>query len=326
MDKEKGILTIATGKKIYVDMACNLARSFLLWNKGGSIRFQLVTDLPEFVPSTLKKEIDLIFIEPGAVGPGFTSKLKMAELTLTAKTLFIDADCLIYGDLEKVFEKFGGHDFSVIGHLIYSGKKKGFCEDVEDILRRQEIPYFPLLCGSVYYLEKGPVTKNIFNYANDLVREYDNLGLIRLRNRENEEPLLAISMAKYKQTPIQDDGSVKADRMFYEFLRSNVLQGTARLWNQSTTPFPDYSQRRDSEPLIVHFNDTAANSYEYRSEIIRLGMAERKWNKSLIDLYVNLTCILPGRMKLNLKSFLRPFYRSLFGIRNIKLSERIIQN
>ena len=49
MSEQRYVLTIATGKKVFVDMAANLARSFLWWHHTGSdIQFQLVTDQPQF--------------------------------------------------------------------------------------------------------------------------------------------------------------------------------------------------------------------------------------------------------------------------------------
>jgi len=62
MSDKRYVLTIATGKKTYINMAVNLARSFLWWHKNSNIQFQLVTDQPAFIPADIKNQIKIIKI------------------------------------------------------------------------------------------------------------------------------------------------------------------------------------------------------------------------------------------------------------------------
>lgn len=50
---QKAAITIATGKRVYLDMALELARSFLFWNRSGTILFCIVTDLAFDLPPSL---------------------------------------------------------------------------------------------------------------------------------------------------------------------------------------------------------------------------------------------------------------------------------
>ncbi len=59
MSDQRYVLTIATGKKTFVDMAANLARSFLWWHPDSDIKFQLVTDQQAFIPA------DVVSKNPG---------------------------------------------------------------------------------------------------------------------------------------------------------------------------------------------------------------------------------------------------------------------
>lgn len=54
---QKAVVTIATGKKYFIDLASNLARSFLLHNQTQEISFRLVTDQISYVPEDLKKKL-----------------------------------------------------------------------------------------------------------------------------------------------------------------------------------------------------------------------------------------------------------------------------
>ena len=103
----KSVLTIATGKQLYIEMAVNLARSFKLWNDGSGIDFHLVTDLPQHLPADVKAFVKIVQVQPGEFGAGFTPKLYLDKLAPEGQTIFIDSDCVIYGSIlhyvRKVF-------------------------------------------------------------------------------------------------------------------------------------------------------------------------------------------------------------------------------
>ena len=321
---KRSVLTIAVSKKTYVDMACNLAMSFLLWNDTKKINFLLVTDCPQFIPKEIKQNINVVSISPGQVGDGFSSKLQMDQFACTEQTLFIDADCLVYGNLVPVFETFKGNDVSAVGYNRYAGKDIGFCRDIAAVIAVTGISYFPLICGSVYYFEKGDITGEVFEHARNLLKRYNDIGLVTLRGKENEEPLLAISMAKFNQQIVADTGLVKADRMFYECLESNVLLGKARLWSIGEVPVPEYSPLKSAEPLIVHFNASHAETFEYESETIRLQRFFLKnWPLVAANIYANSISVWPGQLKDNLKKVFRPLFKSIFGHRKVAISKRI---
>lgn len=322
MSGDKCVLTIAAGKDFFLDMACNLARSFLLWNENTGIRFSLVTDMPHAVPENLKKRIDIIYVEPSIIGQGFSSKLKMNNYSNCSKTLFIDADCIVYGDLSKVFDAFGDADFSVIGHTITSGTDMGFCKDVQSVMHKTGINYFPMLCGSIYFFSNTNISQSVFEFAKQMVDKYDETGLIRLRGRENEEPLLAIAMSKFKQLPIADDGSIKADRMFYKTLSADVMKGITVLNNDNNFPYPSYCTLKEARPLIIHFAAYFSELYEYKQEVFKLKMKEKKIPVILTQLIAGMYYTIPGKFSEAFKIAFRSVYRKIFGVRNIKASKR----
>lgn len=317
----KSVITIATGKPYYIHLAVNLARSFLYHHPHSDIKFWMVTDGKQHIPDDVLQKIKVLEIKPGEYGKGFSTKLYLDQFAQTQQTLFIDADCLVYGDLGFVFDRFEGRAISAIGDNINEGEF--FC-DVNQVVTKLGLNYMPRFVGGVYYLEKGETSTQVFSKARDLLSQYDDIGLIRLRGVENEEPLVALAMSASGEKAIPEDGSIKADRMFFHMIDTNILSGKARLWNKGKNENQRYYPIASSNPVIVHFNASFAEGFEYQSEVIRLILSFR-YNipHVLANMVAFGTTTLPGLLKSNVKNVLRPLYHFLFGHRKIKSSKRL---
>lgn len=320
MKTQKSVLTIAVGKKLYVDMALNLAKSYLLWNKDNGIEFILVTDRLDLVKkSNIYKNITIVEIETKDYDDGFAIKLHLDKFIKTPYTLFVDCDCLVYNDLSPVFEKFQNHTVSAIGKICTKGD---FFGNIADLIYKLNLAYMPKFVGAVYYVEKSPLASNIFKFARELKTQYDEIGLIRLRNKENEEPLIALSMAKFNQKPILDDGSIKADVMSYTDLKTNLIYSKCELSNRNNF-YPTWLTINNSKPLIVHYNSSFTESYQYITEIFKLNFFNLIKVKFIANLVGNLCILYPRKILLFTKNCTRPFYRKIIGIRAIKQTKRV---
>lgn len=319
---EKAVLTLATGKPIYIQMAINLARSFKWWHKHSSIRFVLATDQKQLIPPDLQ-DIEIIELQPGQYGQGFSPKLHLDKLAPAAKTLFVDADCLCVGSLESVFDRFANRAVSVVGTTISEGEWFG---NVAAICERFAVTALPKFNGGVYYMEKGEISDRVYATARELEPQYDEIGLLRLRDRPNDELLMAIAMALHNCTPIPDDGSILSDPQACPggvFL--DVLRGGSRLINppppnplhQPWYPFTEVN------PVLVHFLGHHATVYPYKREELRLAFTARNWSMLAADAAANLLYSTPYLSKTALKKALRPAYRQLFGVRAIPSSSRL---
>lgn len=325
---EKTVITVAAGKKLYVEYATNLAMSFLYWNTTSEIKFTLITDLSQYIPSKIAKRINVIAVESNEIGEGFSSKLVLNKYLNNGQNLFIDADCLIYGRLEPVFEKLKGNMATVIGHAITDGLGIGFCKDITRLLKRLELSYYPMFCGSVYYFEKQVEISCFFDYAKSLLPQYDALDLIRLRNKENEEPLIGLAMSKFNQHPVPDDGSIKADRMYFDYCSNNVLTGKSKLWVKKSPKNPTYCKLQFSNPTIIHYNARSTDAYEYIADARRLRFhVLYGGNKHLFDFFITFFYENPSAYLLYLyymlKASFRPISQKIFGVRKVKPSKRL---
>lgn len=320
---KRNVLTIAVGKRVYVEMAVALARSFFRWNGDTDISFYLVTDLPDLVPGDVKAKSTTISVKTGEIGAGFSSKLHLDQLAPQGKTIFIDSDCLIFENIDYLFDKFEGNDVSVVGGYISTGEWFG---DIGVICKKFALDKIPKFNGGLYYIKKGIEATKVYDTARQLEARYDEIGFLRLRNRPNDEVLMALAMQLNGQKPLDDDGTILSDPQacpgkYY----IDVINGKRLLVNP---PYP-HPQHQDwypferVSPAIVHFLDFHAQHYPYKREIYRLGKYALGKTNLFTPIWAKLHIEYPDRLKLLLKTIMRPVYHLLFGFRKIKASPRL---
>lgn len=310
----RAVITLALGPAIYRAMAITLARSIRRWHAPGELSFTLVTDDPAPLPPDLA-DVHLQVLRPAELGVGFQTKLHLDRLAPAAHTLFIDADCLVYGPLDPVFDKFSGRPVATLGGSMAEGDWFG---DVAALCRRLGVACIPKFNGGLYYLEPGAVATAVYTRARELAGRYDELGLVRLRGLPNDELLMASAMALHGLAAVPDDGTVMADPQACPGpLRTNVLRGRRRLVN----PPPPSPLHRAwypfgiVQPVIVHFLGHHVHSAHYRAEAARLRLAARGWPAPLATALATLAIDLPGRLTIWTKDRLRPLFHRFAGPR-----------
>jgi hypothetical protein len=135
-------------------------------------------------------------------------------------------------------------------------------------------------------------------------------------------------MAMYGQVPLLEDGSIKAEPMFYPSgLVVDVIKGRAILYNHENHPqHSNVWGLSCSNPLIVHFHCSNANRHQYKTECLKLEKVITKgWNYQIVRIYAFLRFTTPEQTKTFLKTIFRPLYRIMFGVRSIHQSERIVE-
>jgi len=313
----RSVLTLAIGDPLYLRLAVNLARSFEYWHEGNDLRFTLATDLPDQVPGDLK-DLQIIELESGKFGKGFSPKLYLNELAPAEQTLFVDADCLCTGPLDEAFECFSGHDVSVIGRPIFEGKWFG---DVSDICDSFDISAMPKFNGGVYYLEPGDECDAVYETAQSLKTEYDEIGFERLRTHPNDEVLISLAMALHDQEPVPEDGTIMNSTLACPGgMEIDTLRGVSRLYNPEDHPeHNDWYPLKEMNPALVHFLGHQTTQHPYRREAIRLKKVMRNgWPVWAADAWAALRFSMPWLTKERTKDLLRPAYHAFFGTRPIR--------
>lgn len=316
---DKTVLTIAVGDALYLRLATNLARSFRYWHDDSTIRFTLATDHPEGIPRDLQ-DLNVINLQTGQYGEGFSPKLFLNELAPASQTLFVDADCLCTAPLDESFSKFSGRSVSVVGRPVSEGDWFG---DVAAICDRFDIAEMPKFNGGVYYLEPGDECDVVYETAQSLKEEYDEIGFDRLRTHPNDEVLVSLAMALHDQEPVPEDGTIMNSTLACPGgMDIDVLRGTSRLYNPDDHPeHNDWYPLEEMNPALVHFLGHETSQHPYRREAIRLKKVMRDgWPVWAADAWAALRFSMPWLTKERTKDLLRPAYHALFGPRPVQKS------
>ena len=193
----KGFITIATGKEEYYELARNLLRSYRHFCQE-PLPFAILADRE----NEYTAEFDDVIIFPDGATNSYLDKLCLAEFAPYDTTIFIDADCLAYGDLNVIFDHFlDADDFSCFGRVLPLDDKTGWFE-FENLGELQEkVSYVVGLHGGIYFMRKGSMSQNVMHDAKGFIADYKKYGF-RGKFDLGDEPLVALSMAINNCHPI----------------------------------------------------------------------------------------------------------------------------
>jgi hypothetical protein len=288
----RSVLLLATNKRQYLKFAINCAESVKRHNP----------ELPIFIATNIQpdKQVEGVRFLPvsGDIAKLYIeAKLYLDTFLQTEETLFIDSDCLCYGNLDPIFDACQGMDVTVIGRLIPLEKYWGTGDKGAEFARKEfSIDNAILFNGGFYYIKKTSLTKRIFDKARDISLRYDEYGFHRIKNRwKNEEDLLSIGMISNKQVPLKDTGEFMSDLSTDQKPKKlNVLTGERLLRNPSDKFAPARSEYPSLySPLLLHFGGSNIRSYPYVSQRLLLKLFLSGIPVRLASLVVFMTIHIP---------------------------------
>lgn len=199
----KGFVTIATGKEQYYEIARNLLRSYRFTTKE-HLPFALLCD----TENEYTKEFDDVRIFPDPKR-AYLDKLNMFDLLPYDINVFIDADCLCFGDINRLFDIFQkADDFCCYGRVLPLEDKTGWFEyeNLNEDLQKQ-IDYVVGLHGGIYYMRKTEKCKKVLADAKAFSENYTDYKFKGKFETPGDEPVVALSMAVNGCKPIPHDFS-----------------------------------------------------------------------------------------------------------------------
>ena len=199
----KGFITIATGKEQYYKIAQNLLRSYRFTTKS-PLPFAILCD----TENEYTREFDDVRIFDEA-RCNYLDKLEMYEYLPYDINIFIDADCLVYRDINRLFDIFeSADDFSCYGRVLPLDDKTGWFEyeNLNDDLQKQ-VEYVVGLHGGIYYMRKTEKCKKVLEDAKTFALNYADYKFKGKFENPGDEPLVALSMAVNNCKPIPHDFS-----------------------------------------------------------------------------------------------------------------------
>lgn len=195
-----GFITIATGDEQYYSMAANLVRSYRLFS-AAPLPFAILSDRE----NAFTAEFDDVRIFP-QVHRNYLDKLEMFDLLPYDVNIFIDADCLAYGELNELFEVFAdADDFSCFGRVLPLDDRTGWFEYDQLGELQSQVSYVVGLHGGIYYMRKTELCRAVLQTAQELVPHYAEYGFKGNFATPGDEPLVALSMALHQCRPIPHD-------------------------------------------------------------------------------------------------------------------------
>lgn len=260
MKKTKGFITLATGKEEYYRLAENLLRSYRLF-----CNFPLPFAILADQKNKYTDQFDDVIIFPNDSSHSYLDKLSLGEYLPYDINIFIDSDCLAYGDLNQLFDYFEeADDFSCFGRVLPLDDKTGWFEYENLGELQKRISYVVGLHGGIYYMKKGDICQKIFEDAKAFVPEYPKFKFKGKFNTPGDEPLVALSMAVNGCHPIPY--VLEAICCYWEHLghvKLDLSRGLARVETK-----PKYNA------ILVHWGTRYTNQLEYQKQVELMGILE----------------------------------------------------
>lgn len=126
----------------------------------------------------------------------YFDKFELLKLAPYDETIFIDADCLAYADLNQFWDYFAqADDFSASGSN-YSIDCEGGLFQVNEIGSYQErVRWKPDIHGGLYFIRKGKTCDAIYKDCQEIGRNYDKFNWPDICAPYADEPVLCLAMA-----------------------------------------------------------------------------------------------------------------------------------
>lgn len=256
----KGFITIATGKEEYYQLAQNLLRSYRYFCSN-PLPFTVLCDRENEYTSNFD---DVIIYKNGATN-SYLDKLSLGEYLPYDENIFIDADCLAFGDLNPIFDYFQkADDFSCFGRVLPLDDKTGWFEyeNLGDL--KPQVTYVVGLHGGIYYMRKSEITQRIFSDARAFVPDYPKFKFKGKFDTPGDEPLVALSMAVNKCKPVPFER--KAICCYWEYIGDmniDITRGKAMV-----------EKKTAGETVLLHWGTRYTRELEYQKQVELLNILE----------------------------------------------------
>ena len=187
--KTRGFITIATGDKHYYKLAANFLSSYRMFSKN---------PFPVSIIAEEENKYTSLFdnvIIATNVQRSFNDKFLLLQLCPYDETIFVDADCLAYGDLNEYWTFFeDATDFSAMGENFDLSDNNGAWYNVSGIGKYAElINYKVRVHAGILFVRKSVAINKLYDDCMALFRDWSLLSFHTCPNSK-DECILGIAM------------------------------------------------------------------------------------------------------------------------------------
>lgn len=255
--RTRGFVTIATGDHWYYTIALALLRSYRSFSKA-PLPFAIIAE----EENEITKQFDRVILID-APTRSYVDKLRLGAYLPFDETIFIDADCLAYSDLDVLFDIFkGASDVSCLGITEpLTDKTNGWFSllsfprsspDDEDVITREAaktiLPYAVGLHGGMLYMRNTDLTRKVFSDALKFAGSYSKYRFHMFR-RPADEPVIALSMAMNHCRPIPYDSFALTCFWCSKALTLDMYKGKAYRSDRTPIPLLHWGSRNTKTPI-----------------------------------------------------------------------------
>lgn len=260
---------MATGKEFYYRIAHNLLLSYRL-HSPEPMPFAILCDRRNLWTEDFD---EVVLIDNPAFS--FVDKLRIIDLSPFEETIFIDADCLAYRDLNGLWEIFeGAPDFSFLGHEFPLDSDDGWW-DRENLGELKDKVSRKITCqGGIYFIRKNGSHINDFSRTCSFVKEhYHDFRFKLFPDKMSDEMILTLAAAVHGFPPQRDWCEVFAYYPEAKVIAADVRSGLlVHEWTLRPGHIID-------DAFFLHFGSHACkNGWFYNSEAFKL--VKRPWGIS----------------------------------------------
>lgn len=188
----RGFITIATGNEMYFQFAMNLLLSYKLFCDS-PLPFAIMCDRENVYTA----EFDDVVLFEKTEHPYF-DKFELLKRAPYDETIFIDSDCLAYGDLNQFWDYFSDADaFSASGTNYPIDSNQGLFDKTEIGPYAQRVHWKPHIHGGLYYIRKGETCDAIYQDCRYIAEHYSEFHWPDFCAPYADEPVLCLAMAAH---------------------------------------------------------------------------------------------------------------------------------
>ncbi len=166
----EGYVVIAFDDPRYLDLAANLALS-IRRTEHRPISVLVNPAVP--INPAYNGLFDRVIVVPDdPTVRGAMNKMRLSEFTPYARTMYIDADCLLFSPrIEFFWRRYRGHPFAVEGHKQASGPAFACSlgeKDAGALCDMFDVPFITVFNAGVIYFERSDASKAVFARVREL--------------------------------------------------------------------------------------------------------------------------------------------------------------
>ena len=195
---KRGFITLAVGRESYYELAYNLLRSYRATNSS-DFPWAIVCDRENDWTAEFD---DVILLENATCS--YMDKLKLFGMTPYEQTIFIDADCLIYHNIDCLWERMEQVEgVAGFGKALPIESRDGWFL-IHDIGPWKElVSFIPQMHGGICFIQKGARLDLILDYAEQIEAHYTEYKF-KYFEKPADEPILALAMAAAGSKPVEN--------------------------------------------------------------------------------------------------------------------------